>query len=61
MTIRRAAAALVGGSAIVLVVRLIAMWRDLVSRDAMMVARPGIGLPVVVVGDRRSRGDLRRG
>jgi hypothetical protein len=43
-------AALVGGSAIVLVVRLIAMWRDLVSRDAMMVARPGIGLPVVVVG-----------
>jgi len=43
-------AALVGGSAMVLVVRLIATWRDLVSRDAMMVARPGIGLPVVVIG-----------
>jgi len=43
-------AAVVGGSAMVLVVRLMGTWRDLVSRDAMMVARPGIGLPVVVVG-----------
>ena len=34
----------------VLAVRRIGMWRDLVSRDAMMVARPGIGLPVVAVG-----------
>jgi hypothetical protein len=34
----------------VLVVRLIAVWHDLVARDAMMLARPGIGLPVVVIG-----------
>jgi len=33
-----------------LVVRLIAVWHDLVARDAMMLARPGVGLPVVVVG-----------
>src|SRR5262245_65603565 len=43
-------AALVGGAAAVLVVRLIATWHDLVARDAMLVARPGVGLPVVVVG-----------
>ncbi len=43
-------AALVAGGAVVLVVRLIAVWRDLVARDAMMLARPGVGLPVVVVG-----------
>ena len=34
----------------VLVVRLIAMWHELVARDAMMLARPGVGLPVVVIG-----------
>ena len=43
-------AALVGGASAVLVVRLIATWHDLVARDAMMVARPGVGLPVVVAG-----------
>ena len=43
-------AALVAGSALMLVVRLITAWRDLVSRDAMLVARPGVGLPVVVAG-----------
>jgi len=43
-------AALVAGGAVVLVIRLIATWRDLVSRDAMMLARPGVGLPVVIVG-----------
>ena len=35
---------------IVLVGRLISTWHDLVARDAMMVARPGVGLPVAVVG-----------
>jgi hypothetical protein len=43
-------AALVAGSAVVLVVRLIATWRELMSRDVMMLARPDLGLPVVVVG-----------
>ena len=43
-------AAVVAGSGIVLVGRLITTWHDLVARDAMMVARPGVGLPVVVVG-----------
>ena len=43
-------AAVVAGSAVVLVVRLIAIWHELVSRDVMMLARPGVGLPVVVVG-----------
>ena len=43
-------AAVVAGGAMVLVVRLIAMWHELVARDAMMLARPGVGLPVVVIG-----------
>jgi hypothetical protein len=43
-------AAVVAGSGIVLVSRLIATWHDLVARDAMMLARPGLGLPVVVLG-----------
>ena len=43
-------AAVVAGSGVVLVGRLIQTWHDLVARDAMMVARPGVGLPVVVVG-----------
>jgi hypothetical protein len=43
-------AALVAGGAMVLVGRLITTWHDLMARDAMVVARPGVGLPVVVVG-----------
>jgi len=52
-----AATALFGG---VLLYRMIEMWRNLSANDAMMIARPGIGLPCVLVGGLLSALALRQ-
>jgi hypothetical protein len=43
-------AACIAGGTVVLLVRLIDTWRDLRAHDAMMVARIGPGLFVVLLG-----------
>jgi hypothetical protein len=52
------AAAVLGGGAVAMLVRLITTWRGLAATDAMMVARPGPGLFVAILGAVLATGAL---